>query len=76
MITSETAINIIQALSPEELDKVRDYIIATYKSEKPKKRRRKEVVLRPEHSRRNLKSWLLEQNGTKVIDETKPAKGD
>lgn len=76
MITAATAINIIQSLSPAELDKVKDYILASCEPQKPKKRKRKEVVLKPEHSRENLRAWLLEQNGTEIIYETKPAKGE
>lgn len=74
MITAATAINILQALSASEMEKVRDYVLANCEAKKPKKRRRKEVVLRPEHSKENLKNWILEQNGTEIIYETKPAR--
>lgn len=71
MITAGAVINIIEAMSPSELAKVKEYLLADTKPVKPK---RSKVQLRPEHSRENLRAWLLKQNGTKIIYKTKSAR--
>lgn len=75
MITAATAINILQALSPSELEKVKTYVLQRCNTAHSTPNKTKKTTLRPEHRNVDMVAWLMQEHGTEVINnETNPAR--
>ena len=77
MITAATAINILQALSPSEMEKVKTYVLERCNTNQAKQKKTKKNTLLPEYQNVDMIAWLMQQHDTEVIrEETKPASQD